>query len=227
MFIDSLSALPALAETTNFSIFAVEKTEVEPLLERAWKLRNFTLSPDPKTGKISIEMVRDFAALTDTKDQKDRFFIVFSAETMTPAAQNAFLKNLEEPSPRHHFVLITKTPSALLETVLSRAQIFYLKTPGTLEQPVAADEKIKTLAKTLITADPKTLISLANDLAKHKDNPRAFALDVVGTAIELTYKTYFSSGEPKFLKKLKNLLTLYDNLAKNGHVKLHIVADML
>ena len=144
-----------------------------------------------------------------------------------PCRPKRFPQNLEEPSPRHHFVLITKTPSALLETVLSRAQIFYLKTPGTLEQPVAADEKIKTLAKTLITADPKTLISLANDLAKHKDNPRAFALDVVGTAIELTYKTYFSSGEPKFLKKLKNLLTLYDNLAKNGHVKLHIVADML
>jgi len=227
MFFDRPADLPTLAAKTNFAIFAVDPATAKAELSKAFRARALFLTPEDKTGKISIEMVRDFTALTGSKDTTDRFFVVLSAETLNPAAQNAFLKNLEEPSPHHHFVLITKTPSALLPTVLSRAQIFYLKEKDTLSAPIAADEKVKTLAKQLITADTPGLISLANDLAKKKDNPRAYALEVVGTAIEILYKSYFATSQEKFLKKLPRLLALYDHLAQNGHVKLHLVADML
>lgn len=227
MFFDSPDQIVNLAKNTNFAIFALASATAETAFQAAYHSAAIFLRPDPKTNKISVEMVRDFTALTTTTDINDRFFVVLDAETLNPAAANAFLKNLEEPKPHHHFVLITKTPSALLPTVLSRAQVFYLKETNTLQRPVAVDEKIKTLAKQLIVADAKQLIVLANDISKHKDNPRAFALEIVGTAIELTYKTYFATNQSKFLKKLPNLLTLYDNLQKNGHVKLHIVADML
>ena len=89
------------------------------------------------------------------------------------------------------------------------------------------DDKIKELAKRLIVANTKQLIELANELSKKKDNTREYAMKVVATAIEITYKTYFAANQEKFLNKLPNLLTLYENLQKNGHVKLHIVADML
>ena len=227
MFFDNLSDLPALAQKTNFSIFAADSMEARKVLEKTYKSAALFLAPDEKTGKISVDMVRDFTALTNSRDTLDRFFVVLNAETLNQHAENAFLKNLEEPKPHHHFVLVTKTPSALLPTILSRAQIFYLKETNSLSKQVAASDKVKTLAKQLITADSKQLIELANELSKKKDNPRECALEVVGTAIEILYKSYFATSQEKFLKKLPNLLTLYDSLQKNGHVKLHIVADML
>ena len=227
MFIEDLKSIPKIATRTNFAIFAVDSEAARKLFINTFKTNALFLEPDEKTNKITIEQVRDFTAYTNTADTSDRFFIILRAETLNPAAENALLKNLEEPKPHHHFVLITKTPLALLPTVLSRAQVFYLKEKDTLKSPVAADEKVKALAKQLIVADTKQLIALGNDLSKKKDNPRAYALDVVGTAIEILYKSYFATDQEKFLKKLPNLLKLYDNLQKNGHVKLHIVADML
>ena len=227
MFFDSPVQIVQLAQKTNFAIFALNPADAKTIFQKSLKSDVLFLEPDEKTNKISVEMVRDFTALTSTADTKDRFFVVLNAETLNPAAENAFLKNLEEPKPHHHFVLVTKTPSALLPTVLSRAQVFYLKETGTLQKSVEASGKIKDLAKQLIVADSKKLIELANDISKKKDNPRAYALEIVGTAIEIMYKSYFATNQPKFLKKLPNLLKLYDNLQKNGHVKLHIVADML
>ncbi|MBQ1528097.1 hypothetical protein IIZ77_00415 [Candidatus Saccharibacteria bacterium] len=227
MFFDSPEQIARLAQNTNFAIFALESTAAEKILTQNFKTNVLFLKPDEKTNKISIEMVREFTALTNTTDVKDRFFVVLNAETLNPPAENAFLKNLEEPKPHHHFVLVTKIPSSLLPTVLSRAQVFYFKETGTLQKPVAADDKIKDLAKQLIVADVPKLIELANDISKKKDNPRAYALEIVGTAIEIMYKSYFATNQAKFLKKLPNLLELYDNLQKNGHVKLHIVADMI
>ena len=118
-------------------------------------------------------------------------------------------------------------PSALLPTILSRAQLYYFKKIAPLSAPVEASEKIKTLSKRLIVADKKQLIELASEVSKKKDNARAYALDIVGASIEILYKSYFATGQEKFLQKLPNLLRLYDSLSRNGHIKLHFVADML
>lgn len=227
MFFDSPDQITQLAKNTNFAIFALSSAVAEKIIAQNFKANVLFLKPDEKTNKISIEMVREFTALANTTDIRDRFFVILNAEALNPPAENALLKNLEEPKPHHHFVLVTETPSALLPTILSRAQVFYLKETDTLSRPVAANDKIKNLAKQLIVADSKKLIELANDVSKKKDNPRAYALEIVGTAIEIMYKSYFATSQTKFLKKLPNLLKLYDNLQKNGHVKLHIVADMI
>ncbi|MBR3180956.1 hypothetical protein IKF63_02665 [Candidatus Saccharibacteria bacterium] len=227
MFIEDIKIIPNLAKKTNFSIFAFDSKELKKLFEKTFKENVTFLEPDEKNGKISVEDIRNFISTANSQEKKDRFFVVLNSEALNPAAANAFLKNLEEPKELHHFVLVTKEPSALLPTILSRAQIFYQKNQNSLEKPLEANEKIKTYAKTLVVADSKKLIELANDISKKKDNPRGYALEIVGTAIELLYKAYFSTNQEKFLKKLPKLLTLYDNLSKNGHIKLHFVADML
>lgn len=227
MFFDSLDDFPRLARNTNFSIFAVDPKQAKPLLEKTFKSSVLFLEPDEKSGKISVEAVREFTALSETRETHDRFFAVLSAETLTPAAQNAFLKNLEEPKPLHHFLLLTQSPSALLPTVLSRAQVFYLKLEDPLSAPVAADEKVRALAKQLIVADTKTLLTLSADIAKKKDNARAYALAVTGTAIELLYKSYFATSSKKLLSRLPAFLKLYEALEKNGHIRLQIVANLL
>ena len=227
MFIEDFKNAVSLAKKTNFVIFSEKSSEIKKIFEKSAKRVTTFLSPDEKTDKISVENIRQFTSLTDSKEKSDHFFVVLEAEKMNPSAENAFLKNLEEPNEKHHFVLVTTSPSALLPTVLSRGQIFFKKEKNLLEKPVDADEKTKALAKKLITADTKTLLELANELSKKKDKARSYSLDVVSVAIELLYKSYFATNQEKFLRRLPNLLKLHENLSKNGHIKLHIIADMI
>ena len=185
------------------------------------------MRPDEKTGKISVEQIRDFTALATSRETEKRFFVVENAEAMNDAASNAFLKSLEEPNENNYFLLLVKNLSALLPTIRSRASIYIHKLENPLEKPPEADEKVKTLAKKLIVAKPDELLKIVTEISNKKDNSRNFALSVVGTAIEILYKSFFKTKNEKLLKKLPNLLELYTNIENNGHIKLHFVADML
>ena len=219
MFIDDAKQIPEIARQTGFSIFVGNFAPSE-----FKKYPTFTLQPDEKTHKISVEMVRSFFSTT-TKQQSDVFYIVISPESMNEEAENAILKNLEEPREHYHYVFLTRRPSALLTTILSRANIYYEKPDHYLESPVDADEKLKTIAKKLLTASGRDLTALAKEISDKKD--RSYALEIVDIAIELAEKSYFKTRNTTFLKKLENLLILHDNITMNGHIKLHFVADMI
>lgn len=222
MFFDKLSEIPKIARRINCSIFVVP-TDFEPDLPFPVFLRPDT---DKTTRIISVENLREFLALTNSREQKDRYFVITPADAMNEAAQNAFLKTFEEPKAFCHFILLTEQPNLLLPTIRSRAQIFYLKQTNLLDTAPKAKAKSLLLAKELISANPHDLPKLAETLAKTKTQPREHALEIVGLAIELLYKSYFKTGKTKFLTKLPNFLRLYENLEKNGHIKLHIVADL-
>ncbi|MDI6809389.1 MAG: AAA family ATPase [Candidatus Eisenbacteria bacterium] len=78
---------------------------------------------DQKTS-ISINEIRLLSRASSTRilHGKWRVFIVSRAEKMTPDAQNAFLKLLEEPRENTLIILVTSKPHLLLPTVLSRCQ---------------------------------------------------------------------------------------------------------
>lgn len=81
-------------------------------------------------GKKSIG-VEDIRALRENLDRVSweggaKTVIFFPAETMTPQAQNALLKTLEEPKGHVVFFLIAGSQSALLPTILSRVQLLPL-----------------------------------------------------------------------------------------------------
>ncbi len=52
-----------------------------------------------------------------------RRFLIVSFRHITPEAQNALLKTLEEPARGNHFFLITESAYGLLPTLLSRLQV--------------------------------------------------------------------------------------------------------
>ena len=221
MFFNDISEIKDIIKKTSFSIFAISP-ELFPEIKNAICLR-----PPEDSKKITVDMIRDFSSHASACETSDKFFVVLNAETMNENAENAFLKNLEEPKDFCHFILVTKTPSVLLPTILSRAQIYYLKEKNVLSAPVNVDEETKTLAKKLITAKPTDLQKISAEISTKKDFTRQFALNVVSAAIEISYKSYFATNNQKFLQKLPNLISLYDNLNANGNIKLHIVADML
>ena len=76
---------------------------------------------DKKT--ISVSQVREVisdAALIPSEASK-RIFIIRNGQSLTPQAQNAFLKIFEEPPKDVIFIMLTTDKKLLLPTILSRA----------------------------------------------------------------------------------------------------------
>lgn len=219
MFFDNVSQIQSIAKKCGTSIFVLPD-DIEVDIPHM-----IALSPDVKTV-ITIEQVREVLALVSTRQTEDRFIVIRPAEALGEAAANALLKNLEEPGDMVHFVLIVKDPSCLLPTILSRAQMFFLKSSSSLEAGLSCDDKVRDLAKELMVAKPSGLVQVVEKITKKKDGVRSYALEVVGTAIEMLYKTYFLTEKDVFLKKLPKFLAAYDGISRNGHVKLQIIANL-
>lgn len=223
MFFEDLNQLKSIIHHTSCAIVGMSP-DTELGLDFATILRP---SEDKKTQTITVEQIRDLISHTNNHETSERFFIITPADAMNDASQNAFLKTFEEPKPHCHFVLLTQNPASLLPTILSRAQVFYPKSTNILDQPPSAQTKIMDYAKKLISASPTELATVATEISKQKNQPREQALEIIGTAIELLYKSYFKTNNQKFLTKLPNFIKLYENVSQNGHIKLHIVADLL
>ena len=224
MFFNNLKDIQNIAEKSGFSIFSVPNPE-EIEIKNAFKVI------PGKTGKITKEQADEIIDICKLKETKSRFIVVENADAMNESAENAILKLLEEPKENYHIVFLVKEPSALLETVLSRANLYILKRENALKEPINTPENIKLYAKKLISAKDVQLSSIVKEITAEKDykktgNARPFTLKIVETAIEILYKSYFETKNPEFLKKSPKFLTLYDNLKQNGNIKLHLVADL-
>lgn len=81
------------------------------------------MTVDYNEGNIIIEDIRQLYEQTRTKQPGSHVYILDTGErSMTVAAQNAFLKLLEEPRVGLHFIIATHQPSQLLPTIHSRSQ---------------------------------------------------------------------------------------------------------
>jgi len=105
---------------------------------------------------IGVDQVREACerlAMTSMR-RGYRVAIVEPADKMTPQAQNALLKTLEEPAARTVIVLVTARPSALLATLRSRCQRVEVARP---DQGMA----LGWLGTTLGTPVPRRLLAVA------------------------------------------------------------------
>ncbi len=74
---------------------------------------------------IGIESIRKIKNWLSKKayQEKKRFILIYQAQNLTPEAQNAFLKTLEEPPLNTIIILITDNSYQLLPTIISRCQV--------------------------------------------------------------------------------------------------------
>ncbi len=97
--------------------------------------------------------------------------VITGADRMQTEAANAFLKSLEEPTPKTLFFLLTDRPDALLPTIISRCQRIDLKLPpGGLTGKAAADVEAIFRRKDMSTVLARAMAakSLAEILAALK-----------------------------------------------------------
>ena len=88
---------------------------------------------------IHVSQIREVERATALKpfEGRSRFVIIDPAEEMNAAAQNAFLKTLEEPPPQVVFALVTADESRLLPTIRSRCRRLELRLPAVAEVEAA------------------------------------------------------------------------------------------
>lgn len=112
----------------------------------------FTVEPNEK-GAIPIDPIRSLASRLSRKSSTGATKIVhiFQADRMNPAAQNALLKTLEEPSGDTCFLLTATRPRSLLLTVRSRCQRLQLNSAdwSSAERALLEGGVEPTLAKEL------------------------------------------------------------------------------
>lgn len=217
MYLANPKEIPDTIAKAHFTIFDFPKNLSYPVIKKA-----INISPNEK-NTITVEDIHNIENITRTKQTAPLTILISHADRMTEAAQNCFLKLLEEPGNQIHFVFFTHHSNQLLPTILSRAHTFQFKQTVKIDLPPDYDPKIIASAKQYISATPRQLAALSQSLAKD----RSAALEMLDAATDLLYRSYFKTGNPKFLDKLANLLKTHENITKNGHVRLQLVAGMI
>lgn len=80
-----------------------------------------------RSGVADIRSIVQEMTLSPTGGSKFRTLALDEAHSLSPQAQNALLKSVEEPSPCTHVMFITTDPDKLLSTIRSRCVIVELE----------------------------------------------------------------------------------------------------
>ena len=95
----------------------------ETVAEISSYLTDAVISVGKKSGGATIEEIR--ATQSWLQEGIDEKVVIFeNAEDYAEGAKNSLLKLLEEPPQHSHLILVSKSPSRLLETILSRCRKF-------------------------------------------------------------------------------------------------------
>ncbi len=140
---------------------ATEKLSKEVLLTIADEIKKKTNNPYHKifiedANNIKINSIREITKFVNTaiEELEYRFVIIEDAHLMNDQAQNALLKNLEEPPEGIIFILLTSNKDKLLPTIQSRCwQINF--------EPISA-ELIRGILILYFSIEKETAIKISN-----------------------------------------------------------------
>jgi hypothetical protein len=160
-----------------------------------------------------IKEVRAFASLLLLSPQfgSVRLGIIKQAHLLTPEAQNALLKLLEEPPERVRIILFIARESAMLATVLSRCRRYYTSAQTTGEGALFA------------TKDPIEQFNQAESLAKDDA-----LVERVGHYLASVYVAWCSAGRPDSgLDELTRIWYFYEQLHGQVNKRLALEYEVL
>ncbi|HTM06646.1 MAG TPA: hypothetical protein VL201_05390 [Patescibacteria group bacterium] len=149
------------------------------------------------------------------------FFIIESAELLSPLSANALLKSLEEPPRGYHFILLAKDLANILPTIVSRCVIFYVY------DTVTPTVHFKSLYNHF-THKPMAPVLFLSELERTKISEDQ-SEELLKQLIEFWQKEYRSilltskeknATAASIKKKLDHLYNAIDFLPKSGNAKL-------
>lgn len=163
------------------------------------------LEGEGKARNIKVESMRDklVAPMAQTSFSGGwKVGVIVGADRMRAEAANAFLKTLEEPTPKTMYLLLTDAPENLLPTIVSRTQRIDLESDGALLERETEEEIAAALAARDIYGLVAIFSSLKED-APPEDLPRvrkAFFL-----AIMQSVRQKMIDGSQELYKAFRNV----------------------
>lgn len=180
------------------------------------------ISPDDKK-LINIDKIRQINNFLSTKvpnnqDSINRIVAIDNAEFMSIEAQNALLKNLEEPPVNTLFLLTASVSNKLLPTIKSRLPIIKINRPNRQDIDIHLKNKgLKSHDSDLAINISAGLSRLADEIANNLDNHPLIQATTITREI-LTANQYQRLVKINEIYKDKelvaNILTLMQQMAK-------------
>ena len=181
----------------------------------AWKISSWDTITLPDAPSIGIADIREFERYLRLTPQNSpaKAGILASIDRLTPEAQNALLKTLEEPPPYTYLLAETEKPETLLPTILSRFSLVNLGTTIS----AAVDEKINPdFIEQLFTSSPGKRIQLVDPFIATREDAQAFITKLMTAArAEL-----LAHPSKKLALFIRGLLTAQSQLAVNVNPRL-------
>lgn len=143
------------------------------------ELNWFTVNPEKESiGIAAIKIAIVWLTSLKTNDN-GKVLTVNLADLMTIEAQNALLKNLEEPGDNNRLILITTNPDSLIDTIISRCQLINLSTSTPLVK--AVNESKSILMQNLFVMSYGQLFIEVDKIGiiKNKEDTRQFIFDTI------------------------------------------------
>ena len=133
------------------------------------------ITPDEKK-LINIDKIRQInnflsTKVPDNQHSINRIVVIDNADFMSLEAQNALLKNLEEPPVNTLFLLTTSVSNKLLPTIKSRSPIIKIIPPSRQDIQIYLQNKgLKSTDSDLAINISSGLSGLASEIANNLDN---------------------------------------------------------
>ena len=154
---------------------------------------------------ISIDQVREFIKELSLGSFLDSYKIgiIKEAEILTPEAQNALLKTLEEPRDKVVIILLAESEESLLPTIISRAQKLYFQS---VPAEIIYDYLITEYGAQRSLAKDLANISLGRPLkaVRFFENEELYATYLEKAKICLSFLSLSVNGRLKALDQLFN-----------------------
>ena len=188
---------------------------------------------EPQQKQIQIDQIRELAFRLSLKPIKAplKATIIDESHSMTPEAQNCFLKTLEEPKGNTLLILITQLPHFLLPTIVSRCQSikFYPVKNDEIErylknQEGLSDREVEEILK-ISQGRPGRAVELASSKEKFEFyKKRMKELDEIlnsNLATRFRYAKEISGQE-----NLREILEIWLNYFRNVFIKNCLISEV-
>ncbi len=207
----------AYEKLTNVEIENI-RTELKRKSENPYY--NFNI---PKANTIKVNSIREINKFLSLQYEENtyRIILISHAENMNEEAQNALLKNLEEPPDGTIFILVTSKPDNLFQTIISRCWLVEF-------DPLDVESLVKILvnnfgigkneavevapfAEGSVTA---AMNLLSNDFEKMLDTTIQLLRNCLGKRYQSAFKIltpYLTESEKKSFQLILKLIVIWLN----------------
>ncbi len=177
-----------------------------------------TLKPNPSIGISQIRSLQVFLARKPYQAAV-KVGLLLEANNLTLAAQNAFLKTLEEPPENSLIILGTRQKSDLLETVVSRCQVINLSSLNNSVDKETYD-KYKQLLTSLYKNKLGERIKTIEPFTKNKDIALDFCQKIIAVNQKLLHQEDSGLKKERLVWSLKQWQQANNLLEQNINPKL-------